>query len=358
MGAVALAALGCGGGSRPEGDILVTADRLFDGTELREPGAVLVRGDRIVAVGGELDARAERTIALGDATILPGFVDLHVHAEAGMLEGGVTTVRDLGSPLDALRPPGRSGRLRVLRAGPIVSVEGGYPEIYWGPQVALNVSGGAGARDAVRMLAERGAAVVKISLDPGAEGWPMLGVGEVRAIVAEAHARGLAVTAHAQRPAGVARALAAGVDELAHAPCGATDEMLQELAARQVEVVATLHVLRAGGGCLGVAERFVELGGWLLYGSDAGNPGIPAGIDLEELRLLRDAGLSPENVLAAATSRAGEQLGLAPLGTLAEGAPADLVGLRGDARELRDDLVPPLLVVAAGAVVVAPERSR
>ena len=52
-------------------------------------GAVLLRGSEIVAVG-DLDADAKRTIDLGDATLLPGFIDLHVH---GFGESMLTAVR-------------------------------------------------------------------------------------------------------------------------------------------------------------------------------------------------------------------------------------------------------------------------
>jgi imidazolonepropionase-like amidohydrolase len=350
---VAVAVLAaCGGGAGPRGDLLLTADRLFDGRRFHEPGAVLVEADRIVAVGGELDADAERTIELGDATIFPGFVDLHVHEQFGKLELGVTTVRDLGAPLDALEPARRHRGLRVLMAGPIVSVDGGYPEVFRGPGIQLDAAGVAGARRAVRLLEGRGAAVIKIALDSNFGQWPMPSVAQVRAIVGEAHRRGLTVTAHAVGPDGVGRALAGGVDELAHAPCGATDAQLRSLVAREVEVVATLHVWRlVRNGCAGVAQRLVDLGAELLYGTDAGNEGIPPGIDAGELRLLREAGLTPDEVLAAATSEAGEQLGLAPLGTLVEGAPADVIAVRGDAGKLSDSFESPLVVVAAGRVV-------
>ena len=76
------------------------------------------------------------------------------------------------------------------------------------------------------------------------------------------------------------------------------------------------------------------------------------GIDVDEPLLLESAVLTPEDVLAAATARAGEQIGLAPLGTLAVGAPADIVGVRGDARAFRADLAAPLVVVSGGRVIV------
>jgi imidazolonepropionase-like amidohydrolase len=228
----------------------------------------------------------------------------------GLLVGGVTTVRDLGAPLDVLPLPDHvPGRLRVLAAGPLVTVPGGYPSPVHGAAIALNVRGPADARTAVRTLARRGAAIVKVSLEPGTmygPGWPILSAAELGALVDEAHARGLKVTAHAQG-VGVRRALDAGVDELAHMPCGqAPAALVREVARRRIPIVGTLHVY--GGGCGQNAREFVRAGGKLLYGSDFGNPGIPSGIDVEELELMAHAGLSRLAVLRAATSEAGRQL--------------------------------------------------
>jgi hypothetical protein len=68
LGAV-LSAPGAAHTAELRGDVLVTAARLFDGRAWHEPGAVLLRGGRVVAAGSALDATAGRTIALGNATI-------------------------------------------------------------------------------------------------------------------------------------------------------------------------------------------------------------------------------------------------------------------------------------------------
>jgi imidazolonepropionase-like amidohydrolase len=351
----ALAFAGCVGDDNAiRGDVLIRADRLFDGEEMIEPGAVLVRGDEIVEVGEGLDAEAERTFDLGDATILPGFIDLHVHVQHGrdMARGGVTTMRNVGSALSYLSPPTRDGGVRILKAGPLVTTPGGYPIPVWGPQAALVVEGAADARRKTQMLVRRGAAVIKLALAPG-YGRGILSVDEVRAIVEEAHAHDVPVTAHADGIGGVTHVIDGGIDDLAHVACESLgDELLRRLVADRIEVVATLFVMIGFcGSALDNARRFVALGGTLLYGSDVGNAGVPPGIVVAELRLMRQAGLTPEQVLAAATSRPGEQIGLAPLGTLAEGAPADVIAVRGDARALRDDLARPLVVVAGGRIV-------
>jgi hypothetical protein len=115
--ALLLVALAGCGGEEPNADLLIRADRLFDGERFVEPGAVLIRGDRIVAAGTEVSGGGERTIDLGDATILPGFVDLHVHVSGPqVLRRGVTTARNLGSSLEFLDVPRPSPQRRFARA--------------------------------------------------------------------------------------------------------------------------------------------------------------------------------------------------------------------------------------------------
>ncbi|MBA3330996.1 MAG: amidohydrolase family protein [Actinobacteria bacterium] len=339
---LALLLVGCAGDRPVHGDLLVTADRVFDGERVIEEGAVLIDGRSIARVGrrADLDVEAERTIALGDATLLPGLIDLHVHASSALpellLANGLTTVRDLAAPISLLRAPReRSGRLRVLGAGPIVTAApNGYPITAHGAPLGEPVAGVVGARASVRKLVRRGASVIKIALEPSG-GLPLLSLAEARAIVDEAHRADRIVTAHVTERRGARLALEAGVDELAHMPCMEDDDRLMaDLARARLPVVATLHVEREAGPAfcpagMANARTFVRAGGQLLYGSDMGNPGIPFGVDVEELRLLRRAGLSAREVLWAATADAGRRLGRAPLGSLVAGAPADLLPSRG-----------------------------
>lgn len=75
---------------------------------------------------------------------------------------------------------------------------------------------------------------------------------------------------------------------------------------------------------------------------------MPAGIDLEELRLLEAAGLTRLQALAAATSQAGKALGEEPLGSLVKGVPADLFAVRGNPFDDLEALRRPLLAIAGG----------
>ena len=121
-GLIAAAALaGCGDG-REQADLLVTAPRLFDGERMIRDGAVAVRGDEIVAAGrrDDVDVQADRVIALPNATLLPGLIDLHSH-DLGYAHTGsvVTTVRDLGTADGNLPVSERRSGPRVLVAGPV-----------------------------------------------------------------------------------------------------------------------------------------------------------------------------------------------------------------------------------------------
>ncbi len=345
----------------------ITAERVFDGRLLHRDAAVLVRGGTVVEVApvGEIDSSGSTLISLGDATVLPGFIDLHVHASdirsEALLARGVTTVRDLAEPLSELPPPQhRPGSVRRVAAGPMLTVPGGYPIPAFGPSVASVVRGPDDAAGAVRELVRRGAGVIKAALEPSGERRrPTLSLAELKAIVQQAHRLNRLVTVHVLRGSlPVRTALAAGVDELAHMPCvGQGGSLIRSIAEREIPVVGTLHVLRGCPETLANARAYVAAGGSLLYGTDMGYPGIPVGIDPEELRLMTLAGLAPLEALTAATSEAGEELGLAPLGSLESGAPADLIAVEGDPATDLTALAHPVLVMSGGELVIAPPVS-
>lgn len=340
--------------------LLLVPSVTFDGAEFREDLAVLIEGDEIVEVGDadDLRSQADEVRELPDSTLLPGFIDLHVHLGAvgsysELPAKGVTTVRDVGINESALPIPSAGG-LEVFFAGPLITVPGGYPVPIHGKGVEAAIEGAQEAREQVAELVELGASVIKIALTDGSPrfDWPSLSQVEVESIVEEAHAHKVSVTAHVSNKHDVLKALDAGVDEWAHMPCWPVPEPLLKRAADQdVSVVATLHVHERCPAVLTNAQGFLEAGGVMLYGSDVGNAGIPFGVDIRELELMMDAGMTLEEVLASATSTAGGHLGLAPLGTISAGAPADLMVIEGDVRESLDGFERPSLVVVDGELL-------
>ena len=349
----------CGADDPVDADLIVSADRLFDGRELIENGAVAIKGDEVVAAGAadDLDATAPRRMNLDDATILPGLVDLHGHTLGeNQRFSAVTTVRDVGASEASIAVFRQEPAWpRVVYAGPLITVPDGYPIPVHGSDLAAVVRSPDEGRETVRRLHELGAGVIKVGLEKGGRGLPILSRPELDAIVEEAHDRDLLVTAHVSHVDQARMALEAGVDDLAHMPCVGDDaELMADLADAGVEIVGTLDVISEFGFCpvLDYAADYVRAGGTLLYGSDSGNPGVPPGVDVEELRLMVRAGLSPQEALTNATSRAAEQLDIEGLGTLREGAPADLVAVDGNPFADLERLDVPRLLIVRGRIVV------
>jgi imidazolonepropionase-like amidohydrolase len=319
---------------------------VFDGD-----GGPPVPGQTVLAAGGlvERTGPADRVrpppgslvVNGAGSTLLPGIVDAHVHLgfypPEVVLTGGVTTVRDLGWPaerLAALRERAASrpaASPRLLAAGQIVTVPGGYPtRAAWAPPgTGRPVAGRAEAVRAVAELAAAGAAVIKVALDDRVG--PTLPAPVLAAVVGAAGDHGLDVTAHVGTAAEAAKALGAGVGELAHWPFDhrPLPHALVDRLAESVVAVPTLHIDPSPARRAGV-RRFVERGGRVLYGTDMGNQGPPPAVDTEELRLLVEAGLDQGRALAVATSLVAAHLGLAGTGRVAAGAVADLLLVEGD----------------------------
>lgn len=329
------------------------------GTHLRD-GEVVIEGGVIAAVGEAGTTGATGDVLEVDGFLMPGVADRHVHvglADPGaILAGGVTAVRDLAWPPDLIFPmadasemPTFTGPL-IRAAGPMLTAPGGYPSAApWAPPgTALEVRSPDGAVSAVDSLAERGATAIKVSLN--AVAGPPLPDAEVAAVVEAATSRGLPVTAHCEGPGQVERAVGAGVAELAHTPWTEriSDALITALA-RTARIVSTLDIHGFGEDTIEIRTaldnlaRFHAAGGTVVYGTDLGNGPIPAGIHIREAGLMRDAGLSPE-----------ELLGAMAVGPLRPGAPADLIALGTDPRERLGAFSDLVLVMRAGRIVAAP----
>jgi imidazolonepropionase-like amidohydrolase len=243
--------------------------RLIDGSggPVVRNGVVVITGDRIVAVGAQSQVTipaGARVIDLGNATLLPGFVDAHVHlmgrplgdpkaddaivhdlpgyaAIHGVsnaqktLMAGFTTVRVLGADhFDdiALRQAITDGVAigpRMQDAGHAIGITGGHCDTNgYRPGVVeadyrTGVADGADeARKAVRYQVKYGADVIKICATGGvlsegdAVGATQYTLDEMKAIVDEATKLDRKVAAHAQGTEGIKLAVRAGVASIEH----------------------------------------------------------------------------------------------------------------------------------------------
>jgi imidazolonepropionase-like amidohydrolase len=327
---------------------------------------VAIKGDRVVGVGrvGELAVDpGARTIDLRGKTILPGFVNAHAHSYMlspeemkGWTRAGVTTVRDLAGPAELLMDRKRDfvasddAQLpRLLAAGPMLTVPAGHPiPIYGLNDRVLAVRGPDDAQDQVNALLDAGVDLIKIAVSGRTDvSWPELSDEEIRAITEAAHARGARVTAHVDRAAALRRAVENGIDDAAHAPRDRIpDDLIALMVARGVALVPTIDVYE------GLAEerndaaawrratlpvmrdnlrRFIEAGGALALGDDYGNPHVALGMPIAEIEHWIAAGLTPMQVIVAATRGGALVCGMEQdLGTLVPGKIADILVVDGD----------------------------
>ena len=271
---------------------IIRAARLIDGRggPVLAPAMVRVEGERIVAVRTSLPLPAgARQINLGDATLLPGFIDLHTHltgredvhwedalvkttpAEDALwgahnamttLLAGFTTVRDMGpdwpytdvalrNAIDAGAVPGP----RMLVAGAYVSSTGGAGDAaQFSPYVQVPLvhnlaDGPEEITKAVRTNFKNGADFIKVlatgavlskGILPGAQQYSD---DELRAAVVEATRWGRDVAAHAHGTEGIKAAIRAGVHTIDHGS-GLDDEAVAMLKARpNTYYVPTLALL-------------------------------------------------------------------------------------------------------------------
>jgi len=369
--------------------VLIHAARVFDGNDIKSNVSVLVVGGVIAQIDRReaFKSAHAKVIDLGDATLLPGFIELHAHlafqqvAADTVLKHGITTVRDVGGPLH--RPYGGDGSLRVLTSGPIITAPGGYPIAQLGAEnIAIAVATEQQAREAVGKLINGGAVVIKVALEPGGEAgapwvsehhhvgakhgnphrkasdakkaWPLLPINIVRAIVDEAHKQGRKVTAHIGEASGTRIAIDAGVDEWAHIPCSVIPKaLLKKAVAQNVKTITTLDALSKCPGIIDNARALAALGGEFLYGAEIAHPDIPWGIDAQELiAMMHVTGMQAIEVLRSATSKSGRYLNSPLLGTLQPGAPADMIAVKGDPAQSLKALEYPDLVMSGGKIVV------
>ena len=279
---------------KPGKTFVLKAARMFDGksNSLSTPGLVVVTGGKIAGVGAQaaIPTGAE-TIDLGDATLLPGFIDAHTHitmmysddwkqnlidglqktvAERALdasanarvtLMAGFTTVRDVGSSdfLDVgFRNAIRDGVVpgpRMLVTVHALGSTGGHcdhsggfrPGLFGRETDPLDgvINGPDQARYAVRLDHKYGADMIKVCATGGVLSLtddvdtPQLTQDELNAIVDEAHALRRKTAAHAHGNEGAKRAVLAGIDSIEHGSFVA-DETLDLMKQRGTYLVPTL----------------------------------------------------------------------------------------------------------------------
>lgn len=362
---------------------------MFDGYKFHHgPVTIVVENGRISAVqfGSAGDTENLPFTDLGESTLMPGLVDAHTHLcwdpngrpedladspfaelverarrNATMaLRAGVTTVRDLGDrdyATLALREECRRDVVRgpeILVAGPPLTPTGGH---CWYLNGEADDTGAllAGVKERV----ERGVDWIKVMVTGGfvtAATDPtqlQYSRDQLAAMVEAAHSAGLPVTAHAHATAGIAAAVAAGVDGVEHCTflgedglafredvvqalidnkvwCGVT--VSRGLPGTSPKVLAVLSDVRSN------IRKLIDAGANVVFSSDAGvNPAKTHDCLPYELAHLDDHGFTSAEILMCSTANAAASCGVGDRkGRIAPGYDADLLAV---APNLEDNLL-------------------
>jgi len=369
--------------------LTIRSARVVDGTgRTIDRATVVIRGDRIAAVGPDRDLSLPRGTTKIDGrglTLLPGLIDCHVHLCLGAepdvvdainketsaltllksgraarqtLEAGFTTVRDVGSrdhsifTLQEAIGRGLVPGPRIVAAGLAICMVGGHARF-----IGQEVEGVQQVRAVVRAQIAAGASVIKVIasggvLTPGTSpDQAQMTVEELQAAVEEAQRAGRKVAAHAHGSSGMKNAVRAGVHSIEHATL-----MDQEAAAMMKEqgvfMVPTLSALATTAACrpgCGVPESALDKakamtkrhavsfknalrdGIQIAMGTDAGTPFNFHGENAQELERMVSFGMSPMQAILSSTSAAARLIGIQDqVGTIEKGKLADLLLFEGN----------------------------
>ena len=372
--------VGCGGSADDattnavvyEGATLVTGD----GSAPIENAVFVVENGRFTSVGpaGSVDVpNGASRVDLSGKTVMPTFVNAHIHLSLDRAEReeqlrhmayyGAGTVVSMGldegaAAFEVRESPVADGARTLIAGRGVTSPEPGRSEIpHW-------VTTEDEARAAVAEEAEQGVDLVKIWVDDRNGQYERLSSPLYSAVIDEAHQRGLKVAAHIFRLEDAKGLLRSGIDMFAHGIRDQdVDDELMSLWAERPNVVlipnlpgpgvaadlswistvppAELQEMQAretdrpaAQASFGIQarnlDRLNDAGMRIAFGTDGSSPWA---VHLELEDMVR-AGMSPAEVIVAATRNSAELFGLTDIGVVAAGNIADFVVL--DANPLQD----------------------
>lgn len=346
-------------------DLILVNGYLIDGTgtEPVKNAVVGIKDGKIASVvkDDEFKLKAEKckVIDLKGKTILPGFINTHVHINFSdpeyikkWLYSGITTVRDMGilgtlEVTDVLEK--RDTILntnefpRIIIAGKFITALGGY-----GGCNPIGITSEEEAVKKVNELLDMGCDLIKTVLedgyDPSTFGLPKLSNELLKAICDEAHNKGAWVSAHVSQAKNLEILVDAGINEAAHNVCDKiSDELIEKMVKKNVYMVPTMNLYKAFSEKYGAAfydtcvdnlVRFIQAGGKIAIGTDFIEEDLPwfeLGLPFYELQLLKDSGLDNKKIITALTKNGAEVIGLSDrIGTIERNKIADIIVVNGN----------------------------
>ncbi len=368
-----------------------------------------------IAQGLQPVPEGAQLIDLSTRTVMPGLIDMHVHLtgdpggdfwreavdpdEWGVVLGvrnaqrtvraGFTTVREAGSARQTafmLRRGTEQGVIpgpRIVAAGPALSIVGGHGDITGFRREVIDAlptgftcTGPVECALRVRQASAAGSDVIKITATGGVLSQQGRGLEahftaeEMTSIANTAHSLGLRVMAHAHGARGIEAAAAAGIDTIDHGTF-MDEAAARVMAQRGSYLVPTLRALTQVRDGLGrgiytptveakIRETLQVLGNNVrmamrfnipvAFGTDAGV--FPHGVNADEFQLLVNAGMTPRDAVASATTVAARALGMEnQIGRIAVGYSADIIAVDGNPLVNVAPLSSPRFVMVRGRVM-------
>ena len=391
-------------------EIVLKADRVFDGEEMHSGWAVKIVGNKINEVGPfeKLSTSNAKVLTFEGATIFPGMVEGHshlllhpynetswndqimlepdafriaratVHAKNTLL-AGFTTVRDLGTEGAGYADVGLKKAIdegiipgpRMIVAGRAIVATGSYGPKGYNDNTRLGAEAADG-NDLIRVVRDQignGADVVKVYADYrwglNETAQPTFSIEELKLIVETARSSGRGVVAHASTAEGMRRATLAGVETIEHGDGGTAEvfALMKEKGVALCPTVAAGHAVSQykgwTPGSLPEPQRITQKkesfkhalrsGVTILAGGDVGV--FAHGDNVRELEMMVQYGMSVSQVLRSVTSVNAKVFHLENLGRIKENYLADIIVVNGDPSVSVSALRNVLMVMKDGEIV-------
>lgn len=374
------------------------------------PATLVIESGKIQSINPVTLPTNAEVIDWGELTIVPGYIDAHVHLSNELtrdmqlrtvtesstdralrgaqyarktLMAGFTTVRDLASDgyvniaLANASDEGWIDAPHIVPAGYALSITGGHgdaggfaPGLLDGDYRHGIADGPEEVKKSVRYQIKQGAKVIKVFATAGvlsfeeSVGAQHYTAEELTAAVEEAARHDMKVAAHAHGTEGIIAAIKAGVASIEHGSI-LNDEAIQLMIEHGTYLVPTTHIAEAldlemlppllkdkGARVIPQMveslERAISAGVKVAFGTDAGV--IPHGTNAKEFATLVKRGMSPLEAIRSATLNAADLLDIKDRGAITTGFLADLVALSGNPLNDVTELETPVHVMKVGKV--------
>lgn len=338
--------------------------QIWDGEKYLDDHSITIEGQTISSVGGTKYPRNAKIVQGNGGFLMPGLIDAHVHVATvvisatfeywsnkhlkNLVESGITTAFDMGtypsSRMHQFHDLGTKGLTSLLWSGAAACVDGGFPAKLPGfPREAI-VTSNESATNYIETRIEEGADYIKIFLND--TGKPEQEYQEIIKSIADEHNK--LIVSHA--PSFIAQEVArkVGGKFITHVP---KDKALDKTGVQQMldNNQIAIPTLIMSQNLIATGKFFNPNNEWdysysndsvalmykmgvpILVGTDASKPVgfVGYGGSLHtELGLLRDAGMSAEDILRGATSLPAKYFNLTDRGRIASGMRADLLLLK------------------------------